>query len=375
MEFGIHQQILLSVFGIAAVMGAIANKTNFCTMGAVSDWVNMDDKGRLRSWLLAIAVAMGGVLILEAMGKINLSGTTFPPYRTANLAWLRNVFGGLMFGIGMTLASGCGNKTLVRIGGGNLKSLVVLAVACVMAYLMLWTDFYAEAFDSWMAPLAINLGAFGADSQTVDAVAAALLGSRGHAALHGMLGGFLVAGLLAFVFASRDFRGSGDNILGGLTIGLAVVAGWYLTAGPMGAAWKDWAEMADTPPTRVASQSYTFISPMGAALRYISHPTDFSLVNFGIAALTGVVFGSFIYAVLRRRFRIEWFANFTDFFSHIIGGALMGTGGVLAMGCTVGQAITGVSTLSLGSILAFAAIVAGAAATMKIQYWNLARQV
>jgi uncharacterized membrane protein YedE/YeeE len=375
MEFAVHQQVLLAAFAIAALMGAVAHKTNFCTMGAVSDWVNMGDTGRLRAWLLAMAVAIGGVLLLEQSGSINLTGTVFPPYRTANFAWLRYLLGGFMFGVGMTLGSGCGNKTLVRVGGGNLKSLVVLAVACGMAYLMLWTDFYADAFDSWMAPLAINLSTLGADGQTVDAIAAVLLGSHGHATLHVVLGGAIVAALLAFVFSSRDFRGSVDNLLGGATVGLAVVAGWYLTAGPIGTAWKDWAEMADTPPSRVASQSYTFISPMGDAVRYLTHPTDFSLINFGIAALVGVIAGSFLYAIVRRRFRIEWFAGFGDFFSHAIGGALMGTGGVLAMGCTVGQAITGVSTLSLGSMLAFVAIVAGSAATMKFQYWRMMREV
>ena len=117
MEFTIHLQILGIVFITAVVMGAVANKTNFCTMGAVSDWVNMGDTGRLRGWFLAIAVATLGVALLEATGKAIVDTSTFPPYRTPNLAWLRYVLGGFMFGVGMTLASGCGNKTLVRIGG------------------------------------------------------------------------------------------------------------------------------------------------------------------------------------------------------------------------------------------------------------------
>ncbi|HTY98450.1 MAG TPA: YeeE/YedE thiosulfate transporter family protein, partial [Rhodocyclaceae bacterium] len=128
MELNIHQQVLGTVFAVAAVMGAVVNRTNFCTMGAVSDWVNMGDSGRLRSWLLAIAVATGGLLLLEILGKAQLGEGTFPPYRTANFAWLRYLVGGALFGVGMTLGSGCGNKTLVRIGGGNLKSLVVLAI-------------------------------------------------------------------------------------------------------------------------------------------------------------------------------------------------------------------------------------------------------
>ena len=374
MELTIHQQMLLSIFGIAAVMGAVANKTNFCTMGAVSDWINMGDKGRLRAWLLAIAVAMAGVLVLEAMGKINLSGTTFPPYRTANFAWLRYLLGGVMFGIGMTLASGCGNKTLVRVGGGNLKSLVVLVIASTMAYLMLWSDFYGIVFDSWMAPLTINLGSAGIKAQTLDGIVGGVMGMESTAALHQTIGGGIVLVLLAYAFSAADFRSNRDNILGGAVVGLAVIAGWYLTGGQWGSEWKEWAEMADTPPSRVEVQSFTFISPMGDSVRYLMDPANFWLINFGIAALAGVIAGSLVYSLIRRSFRIEWFANAGDFANHALGAVLMGVGGVLAMGCTIGQAITGVSTLAVGSMLTFAAIVAGAAATMKFQYWRMMRE-
>jgi hypothetical protein len=183
----------------------------------------------------------------------------------------------------------------------------------------------------------------------------------------------VVLGLLGFIFISEEFRGNFDNILGGVAIGLAVLIGWYLTGSSLGAEWKEWAEMADTPPSRVEVQSFTFISPMGDSVRYLMDPTNFSLINFGIAALTGVIAGSFLYSVISGNFRIEWFVNGADFLNHAIGAVLMGVGGVLAMGCTVGQAITGVSTLALGSILTFAAIVAGAAGTMKYQYWKMMR--
>lgn len=374
MEFTIHHQMLLSVFAVAAVMGAVANKTNFCTMGAVSDWVNMDDKGRLRSWLLAVAVAMGGVLLLEAFGLINLS-TIFPPYRTTNFAWLRYFLGGLLFGVGMTLASGCGNKVMVRIGGGNLKSIVVLIIAATMAYLMNWTGFYAKAFGSWMSPLAIDLGTtIGAKSQTLGGIIGALLGMDDTAMLHLILGGVVVTAMLAFIFSSLEFRQHRDNILGGVVMGLAVVAGWYLTGSAIGVEWKEWAEMADTPPARVAVQSFTFIGPMGDTVRYLMNPTDLSLISFGIVALVGVVAGSFLYAMISRSFRTEWFISVGDFVQHAIGAVLMGIGGSLAMGCTIGQGVTGFSTLAVGSMLTFASIIAGVAATMKYQYWQMMRE-
>jgi uncharacterized membrane protein YedE/YeeE len=208
-------------------------------------------------------------------------------------------------------------------------------------------------------------------SQTLDSIFGGLMGMTDTGPLHLMIGGAIVAGLLLFVFAATDFRANFDNVLGGTVIGLAVVAGWYLTGGTIGTEWKEWAEMADTPPSRVEVQSFTFISPMGDSVHYLLNPTDFSLINFGIAALTGVIVGSLLYSLACRKFRIEWFASGSDFVNHALGGVLMGVGGVLAMGCTIGQAITGVSTLALGSILTFVAIVTGAAAAMKFQYWRM----
>jgi len=374
MEFTIHLQVLGLVFLAAVVLGAVANKTNFCTMGAVSDWVNMGDTGRMRAWLFAMTVALLGVMLLEGAGKLALPSDTFPPYRTGNFAWLRYVLGGVMFGIGMTLGSGCGNKTLVRIGGGNLKSVMVLVIASIAAYYMLWGDiggvgFYDTFFNSWIAPSTIDLSAYGIDSQELGAIVAGLTGATGN--LHLIVGGILVALMLAFIFKSADFRGSFDNILGGLVVGLVVIVGWYITGGPMGADWQDYADLSTEIPSRVNVQSFTFISPMGDSVRYLLSPSNLTLINFGVMALTGVIVGSFLYSVLFRKFRIEWFASGSDFVNHAVGGVLMGIGGVLSMGCTIGQGVTGVSTLALGSILTFLSIVFGSALTMKVQYYQL----
>ncbi len=374
MEFTIHNQVLLSVFVVAVVLGAIANKTNFCTMGAVSDWVNMGDTGRMRAWLLAMVVALIGVLGMEAANVISFSSGTFPPYRTENFAWLRYLLGGLMFGIGMTLGSGCGSKTLIRVGGGNLKSVVVLVIASVMAYLMMWTSFFEIAFMSWIGPTSVSLAKFGIPSQELPAIVAGVTGMESSPAFRLIIGAMVAIALLIFIFKSGDFRKSFDNILGGTVVGLAVVGGWYMTGGSMGVAWKDFADMAVDVPSRVNVQSYTFISPMGDSVRYLMEPTNLLFVNFGVTALVGVIVGSFLYAIIARRFRVEWFASGGDFSNHVVGGVLMGVGGVLAMGCTIGQAVTGVSTLAIGSILTFLAIVGGAAATMKFMYWRMLRE-
>ena len=374
MEFNIHIGVLAAVFAIAVVLGAVTAKTNFCTMGAVSDWVNIGDTGRMRAWVFAMAVALAGVVALEGAGVVDLYREIFPPYRTANFAWIRYLLGGFMFGVGMTLASGCGAKTLVRVGGGNLKSLVVLVIASICTYLMLWTPLYEKAFFPWVDATTLNLAQHGVANQQLGTILAGMFGLRSAPAFNLAVAAAVALGMLVFVFRSPDFRGSRDNLLGGTVMGLAVIAGWYLTGGGIGQEWKEYAALATDMPSRVQTQSFTFVSPMGDTVRYLLSPGNFPLLTFGVMALTGMILGSSLYAIVTRGFRIEWFASWKDFGNHALGGVLMGVGGVLAMGCTVGQAITGVSTLAIGSILAFLAIVIGAVGTMKYQYWRITRE-
>ncbi len=375
MELSVSQQVFAWGFGMAAVMGAVVNRTNFCTMGAVSDWVNMNDTGRFRSWVFAMAVAIVGVLLLQATGRVAVDlavngNEAFPPYRTPMFAWPRYVLGGLLFGIGMTLGSGCGNKTLIRIGGGNLKSLLVLATMAVGAYLMMYTNFMGTLFLPWMKPLFIDLSAHGIDSQGLGQLLASLSGGD-LAMVRYVVGGLVALGLLVWAFRSPDFRGRADLVLGGGVVGLAVVGAWDVTAGPLGQSWLEEAEFMDQPPLHVAAQSYTFVSPTGDLLNWLHSGLAGHLISFGMVAAAGVIVGSFLYALLSRSFRIEWFASFGDFLRHLAGGFLMGIGGVLGMGCTIGQGVTGVSTLALGSFLTFASIALGAALTMKVELYRL----
>lgn len=368
MDLNIHQQVLGSAFAIGAVVGAVANKTCFCTMGAVADWINSDSTARLRAWLMAIAVAMIGLVALETAGLVSLGETSFPPYRSTNFAWLRHILGGLIFGAGMTLASGCGNKILVRLGAGNLKSLVVLVIAGLVAWAMMWTDLYKLAFDPWLSPLTINLARFGIASQTLDGILGGIAGLQDTRMLHLGLGLAIGAALAVYAFRSEEFRSDPDHLLGAVVMGGAVVAAWAVTGGKMGQDWRDWAEMADTMPSRVMVQSMTFISPMGDSVRLLMNGREPSLVNFGICCMAGVVAGAFFHAFMTHTFRVEWFPDQKDFLAHALGAVLMGLGGVLAMGCSIGQGITGVSSLALGSFITLVSIIAGSALTMKLRY-------
>ncbi len=369
MDLTIAQQVLLYGFLIAVVMGAVVNKTNFCTMGAVSDWVNMGDTSRMRAWFLAISVAMIGAILLETLGVLAMD-STLPPYRATNFAWPRYIFGGLMFGVGMTLASGCGNKTLIRIGGGNLKSIVVLLVAGFFAYLMTKTNFYAVVFHSWMNPISVDLGVRGYTGQDIGSLAAHVTG--GDAASIRLIFGMLLAGLMLFIiFRSEEFRKGFDHVLAGIVVGAAVIGAWYITGGPMGQTWLEEVEFMDQRPISVGVQSYTFINPMGEALAYVKGGADSLLVSFGLTALLGVIVGSFLYSIFTKKFRIEWFSSKQDVVNHLIGATLMGIGGVLSMGCTIGQGITGVSTLAIGSMMVLVSIILGSALTMKVQYYKM----
>ena len=376
---GLYSQYLWWAFGLAFVFGAIANRANFCTMGAVSDWINIGDLSRMRSWMLAIAIAIVGVGILEYMGSIDLSLTTDnatsnPPYRAANFIWPRHLLGGLMFGIGMTLSSGCGNKTLVRLGEGNLKSLVVLVIMGIAAWWMLFTNLSFNAFLSWMLPLSIDFSQQQIPSQDIAAVFSGLAGIEPGAGT-GLAVALIVAlPLLLWILKSSDFRGNLELLVAGLVIGLLIVIGWYVTAGPSGLRLLEELDFVDQRPFFTGAQSMTFIGPAGHVVQYVKQGFGMIYLTFGVATIAGVVAGSFVYTLVFRKVRLEWFVSWQDFGNHVAGALLMGIGGVLAMGCTIGQGITGVSTLALGSILTIVSIIAGSALTMKYQYYRMMRE-
>jgi uncharacterized membrane protein YedE/YeeE len=358
-------QVVGFAFALAFVFGAVANRTSFCTMGAVTDLVNFGDWRRMRMWLLAIAVAIAGAAALQGAGLVDLTKSI---YTGAQVMWLSHLVGGLLFGFGMTLASGCGSKTLIRVGAGNLKSLVVLVVLAIAAYMTL-----KGAFAGWRAfgldPVRFDVGAKSSDLPTLFA------GWGGGAAAKVWLPWVAAAALAAFVFASRDFRTTPELIVGGLVVGAVIVGGWYVS-GHLGYLAEDPATLEEkfvaTNSGRL--ESYSFVSPTAYLLELLLLWSDQSRVlTFGIAGVLGMLAGSFVMALVTRTFRWEGFANVEDVANHLVGAVLMGFGGVTALGCTIGQGLTGLSTLALGSIISFLAIVAGCVAAVKYQVWRVER--
>jgi uncharacterized membrane protein YedE/YeeE len=376
---------LWSTFILSVVLGVVVNKTNFCTMGAVSDMVNMSDFGRFRAWLLAIAVATIGVSVFEYMELVEVSDT-FPPYRDSSLIYIENILGGFLFGIGMTFASGCGNKTLIRIGGGNIKSIMVFIIIAIIAYYMTnpFPDsdktLYSALFYDWVNPLAISL-------DTKQDIGAMLGGSENTQPMRIVAGLVVASGMLFYIFKAADFRTNKDNILAGIAIGLIIVTAWYMSSNITVSAedsqyslsdyYAEWDMLAEDNEGKPATgrtlspQSFTFINPIGQSFGYVKDSFNPALLTFGLVSVFGVILGSLLWSLISKSFRIEWFVDFKDFLNHFFGAILMGFGGVLALGCTIGQGITGMSTLALGSILTFISIIFGSALTMKIQYYKM----
>jgi hypothetical protein len=354
-----------SGFTLAVVFGAVASRVNFCTMGAVADVVSMGDWSRMRMWLLAIAVAIAGANWLETTGLVDLGKSI---YTGPRVAWASHLVGGFLFGFGMTLASGCGSRLLLRLGGGNLKSLVALLVLAVSAYMTL-KGLFAVWRVNTLDTLRFDTAGFGAAHSDVGAVITALSGG---ASIKVAVSLAIAAAVAAFALASREFRASRAMVGGALVIGAVIVAGWYVT-GHLGHLAEDprTLEEAYVGTNSGRPESYSFVAPVGYTLELLLLWSDQSrIVTFGIAGVLGMVVGSAGMALATRTFRWEGFSSFEDLVNHIAGGVLMGFGGVTALGCTIGQGLTGLSTLAIGSFVAFASIIAGCVAALKYQYWR-----
>jgi hypothetical protein len=353
-------------FLIAFFFGLVAAKSNFCTMGALSDIVNMGHWGRMRTWMLALAVAIVGTTLLAATEQVDLAKSVA---LRPSLPWLSLLLGGLLFGVGMTLAGGCANKNLVRVGGGSVRSLVVLVFLAIASYMTL-KGLFGQWRARWLDPVRVDLGERGWADQGLDTLLARVSGLDAKTALL-VVAAVLALALLGFVFKDRRFRANGAQILAGIALGVLIVAGWYVT-GHLG-----YGENPDTlenvffATNSRTLESLSMVGPLAYSLELLMMWTDASLhLTFGIASVVGVIAGSLAYALAARNFRWEGFASVSDLRMQLFGAVLMGFGGVTALGCTVGQGLSGLSTLAVGSFIAVAGIVAGSVATLKWMLWR-----
>lgn len=359
------QMVLWGGLFIGVALGAVAQAARFCTMGALADWFTYGGTARLMMWVLAVAVAATGTQALIGAGWLDASRTLAWSDR---FLWLSYLVGGALFGYGMVLASGCPQRNLVRAGAGNLKSVVVLLVAALTAQMTL-RGVLAEPRVRVLDAAGVQLS----HSQDLGSMLSPLVGVP-PAAVRWALLAVLLAAATPLLWRARTGM-ERSQWTGGALVGLLVPTAWLLT-GHLGfiAEHPDTLEAAWLGTASHRPEALTFAAPIAHGLDLLTLWSDRNnTATFGVMLTLGVLVGSAVSAVIRREFRVESFRNASDMGNHLLGAVLMGFGGVTAMGCSIGQGISGLSLLSTGSCIAVAGLVAGAWLALRVQAWQLER--
>ena len=348
---------------LGLVLGAVGQASRFCVRGAIDDWVRLHQPGRLVSWLLAIAVA---AVAVQALIGLELFDARRTVAWGSNLMWLSALVGGAVFGFGMILAGGCPQRSLVKAGSGDLKALVTLVVTAIAALMTLrgaFAGWRVDYLDRWNLALATpqDIGSMAATALPLPAGAIRAIA--------------VVALLAAAAYAAWRHRGElrRAHWLGGIAVGLLVPLAFLLT-GTVGF-------IPEHPETLEAAwmgtqsrrpEGLSFAAPLAHSLDLLTLWSDKSTVaTFGVLLALGVMAGSFASAWLRGDFRLLSFESPHELLSHLAGSVMMGFGGITALGCSIGQGLTGLALLSVGSATAVAGIVAGAVLAIR---WRTARK-
>ena len=336
--FGGHMAAVLWGGALLGLLyGLVAQWSRFCLVRGLFNHWHGNDSRLLRAFALAMAVALLASQSMVQLGWLSLERTIYTP---ANPVLPLIFIGGLLFGVGMTFANACGARSLVLLGSGNLRSLVVLLVLGITAYMTLsgllaTVRLYLE-----------NLLRLPVPASTLPGLLASLGLPSAPAYWLSLLG--LSSLLLWFSLGHRPFRQSRKDWLGGLVIGLLVAGGWWVT-GVLGA--------DDFEPVRLAS--LTFVAPIGESLQYLMLSTG-SRLSFAVVVVAGILLGSLARALFAGEFQWQSYESPRQMGKGLIGGVLMGFGGIIALGCTLGQGLTGFSTLALSSLVALLGITLGA---------------
>lgn len=319
-----------------AVLGVAGRAGRFCTLAMLEDAFFGSDFRRLKSFALAASVALLATQALAAFGIVDLSRSI---YLTASIGLGGAVIGGLMFGVGMALVGTCGFGTLVRVGGGDLRAIVVFLVLGLSA-LATMRGITGMLRLTLIEPLSLRLPE--GSNQTLTS----LLGAG--SAMRAILVVAIAAALAVWALADGRLIRSPRLLASGLAVGAAIAFGWFATG---------WLADDEFDPARVSS--LTFVAPLGDAILYIATFSGARL-NFGIGSVAGVIAGSFAAAMLARGFRWEACDDARELKRHMTGALLMGIGGIMSLGCTIGQGLSAFSTLAISAPVTMAAITCGA---------------
>jgi uncharacterized protein len=334
--------VILAGLAIGLIYGAIGLLSGFCMMSSLRGWWADGDGRLVRTYALAVGTGIAASQILAANSLVDLGKSIYlQPTFSVPLIF----FGGLLFGYGMVLSNGCGSRALVLLGCGNLRSFVVVIVLGIVTQMTL---------KGLIAPARVALLQASQTTATITSLPALLSSGGLHGAAARLVPALaLAAALVVFAFSHQPFRRSPGQIAAGLAVGLLVAAGWFVT-GYLG--------NDDFNPVSVTS--LTFIAPIADTLQYAMLSTGLTL-NFGIATVAGVFAGSLVTSLVTGRFHLEGYNSPRHMLRSAGGAALMGAGGAMAFGCSVGQGLTGLSTLALASFVAVAGIMLGTAAGLR----------
>lgn len=326
-----------AIMGLAGglVLGLAARRGRFCTLGAIEDGLYGHDWDRLRMWGVALGVAILGTHLAAAAGLADLNDSIY-----AQQAWnpLASVLGGLVFGYGMAIAGNCGFGALARLGGGDLRSLVIVIVTGVSAYMVMSGPL--ASLRLWLFPH--ETAGDGAVTGYPEFVA----GATGVPPL--VVATAIALSVLALALSDSAFRHKNSKLFWGAMVGLTIAGGWIATS-----------LLAIHSFSAIQVSSFSFTAPLGESLIYLMTSSG-SGVSFAVGSVVGVLAGALLGSMSRGHFRWEACDDPQELRRQILGGMLMGVGGVLALGCSVGQGLTAFATLTYSAPVVLAAIFAGA---------------
>ena len=339
--------ILLCGLLLGIVFGFACQRSRFCFLGIVSDLYIYRNLSRLSLYLFTLITAAIGVQVLAGAGSINPADSA---YMNISNKTMSSVFGGLLFGIGMTFCSGCTTSNLIKFGGGDLKSLIVLTLSGIAAISTMrgsLSSIRIQLFEDNFLVRKINYffeykGTFGIDMEWLWPI-------------------FLLASLAFLLLSKLKNLEIRKNVIWGLVMGTCIVGAWFVS-GNLGFL----AEHPDTLESKYMltdsgkPESFSFIGPLAYSLEFFLYQSDSSkFISFGMIVLFGLLLGSYLSARLQKRFKLEFFTTKNDFIYCVVGSTLMGFGGVTASGCTLGHGLSGLSIGSFDSIIVVGSIATG----------------
>jgi uncharacterized membrane protein YedE/YeeE len=332
--------VLLPILGLAAggVLGFVARLNHFCTLSSLERLWYAGDSSGVRTWGLAAVTALIATQLLIATGYAAVDQSF---YLAPEFAWTGAIFGGIMFGIGMALVGTCGFGAVVRLGGGSLRALVVLTVIGLAA-LATQRGLLGQVRILAVDNLALDLSFAG--DQSIGSLASWAVGADVRGPVAVLIG---AAGLL-WIFSAKGYRRQSSQIVTGILIGLAIAFGWFATTiisrealGP------------------VQIEAGSFVVPVGDTIMQVITYTN-SLPDYGVGLIVGTLAGAIMAALWKKDIRWEACDDARELGRHIMGATFMGVGGVTAMGCTVGQGITGFSSMAISAPIVMISMAIGA---------------